>query len=120
MLMDFCQSMLPSLSVPSATRRRDITPSAQVHQFEVTFYSPDGKKINDQPILTNSSPRDEQQNSARLDSAQIPSNTLVSRLEITVVRTTDGESPKGVVLDIEVCAEPTTGESYREGGDDEV
>ena len=91
-----------------------MTSSADMHQFEVTFYSPDGKKINDQPILANSGPDDEQHNSAWLDSAQIPSNTLVSRLEITVVRTTDIESSEGVVLDIEVSTEPNTGETCRE------
>lgn len=75
MFMDSLQLTLPSLSVQSATTRRDMTPSATVHQFEVTFYSPNGKKIK-------------------------------------VVRTTEDEvTPRGVVLEIEVCTEATTGES---------
>ncbi len=96
--------------VQSVTIPRDKTPNANVQQFEVTFYGPDGEKINDKPILSNSSPKDDTKKPARLDSTQIPSTTPVSRLEITIVRTTDGESPKGVVLDIQACTEMTTGE----------
>jgi hypothetical protein len=96
--------------VQSVTIPRDKTPNANVQQFEVTFYGPDGEKINDKPILSNSSPKDDTKKPARLDSTQIPSTTPVSRLEITVVRTTDGESPKGVILDIQACTEITTGE----------
>ena len=96
--------------VQSVTIPRDKTPNANVQQFEVTFYGPDGEKINDKPILSNSSPKDDTKKPARLDSTQIPSTTPVSRLEITIVRTTDGESPKGVVLDIQACTEITTGE----------
>jgi hypothetical protein len=95
--------------VQSVTIPRDKTDSANVQQFEVTFYSPDGRKINDKPILTNSSPKDDKKNPARLDSSQTPSNKPVARLEITVVRTTDGESPKGVVLDIKACTEAAPG-----------
>ncbi|VDK27636.1 unnamed protein product, partial [Anisakis simplex] len=94
--------------VQSVTIPRDKTPNANVQQFEVTFYGPDGEKINDKPILSNSSPKDDTKKPARLDSTQIPSTTPVSRLEITIVRTTDGESPKGVVLDIQACTEITT------------
>ena len=96
--------------VQSVTIPRDKTPNANVQQFEVTFFGPDGEKINDKPILSNSSPKDDTKKPARLDSTQIPSTTPVSRLEITVVRTTDGESPKGVILDIQACTEITTGE----------
>jgi hypothetical protein len=94
----------------SVTIPRDKTPSANVQQFEVTFYSSDGKKINNKPILTNSSPKDDNSQPAHLDSTQTPSNTPVSSIEITIVHTTDGESPKGVVLDIKACTEITTGE----------
>jgi hypothetical protein len=96
-------------AVQSVTIPRDKTPNANVQQFEVTFYSPDGKKINDKPILTNSSPKDDKTKPAQLDSTQTPSNTPVSRIEITIVHTTDDESPKGVVLDIKACTEITTG-----------
>ena len=95
--------------VHSVTIPRDKTPNANVQQFEVTFYSPDGKKINDKPVLSNSSPKDDKTKPAHLDSTQTPSNTLVSRLEITVVRTTDDKSPKGVILDIKACTESVTG-----------
>ncbi|CAF3294158.1 unnamed protein product, partial [Rotaria sp. Silwood2] len=86
--------------VHSVTLPRNQTPNGNVQQFEVTFYSPDGNKINDKPILSNSSPNKDKTKPAELDSSQIPSNTRVSRVVITIVSTTNGESPKGVVLDI--------------------
>jgi hypothetical protein len=95
--------------VHSVTIPRDKTPNANVQQFEVTFYSPDGKKVNDKPVLTNSSPPDDKTKPAQLDSTQIPSNTPVSRIDITIVHTTDNETPKGVVLNIIACTEITTG-----------
>jgi hypothetical protein len=95
--------------VHSVTIPRDKTPNANVQQFEVTFYSADGKKVNDKPILTNSSPTYDKTKPAQLDSTQIPSNTPVSRIEITIVDTTDNETPKGVILNIIACTEITTG-----------
>ncbi len=95
--------------VQSITIPRDKTPGANVQQFDVTFYSPNGKKINDQPIPSSSSPNNDQNKPAHLGSTQIPSNTPVTRVEITVLYTTNGESPKGVVLDIKACTEITTG-----------
>jgi hypothetical protein len=95
--------------VRSVTIPLDKTPSANVQQFEVTFYSPDGNKINKTPILSNSSPKDDKHKPAHLDSTQIPSNTPVSRVEITVIHTTDDKSPKGVILDINACTEAATG-----------
>jgi hypothetical protein len=88
---------------------RDTTQNANVQQFEVTFYTLDGKKVNSQPILSNTSPKDDKYLPAGLDSTQTPSNTPVSRLEITVLSTTDGQSPKGVVLDIQACTEARPG-----------
>jgi hypothetical protein len=85
------------------------TPGANVEQFEVTFYSPNGNKINDQPILSSPSGKGDKTQPAYLDLTQIPSNTPVSRLDITVVKTTDNQSPKGVVLDIKACTEAFTG-----------
>ncbi len=85
------------------------TPGANVEQFEVTFYSPNGQKINDQPILSITSAKGDKNQPAHLDSTQIPSNTPVSQLDITVVKTTDNQSPKGVVLDIKACTESFTG-----------
>ena len=96
-----------SVSIP-----RDKTPGANVQQFEVTFYSPNGKKINDQPIESTSSPTNDKNKPAHLDSTQIPSNTPVSRVEITIVKTTNGESPKGVTLDIKACTEISTGKHF--------
>jgi hypothetical protein len=95
--------------VQSITIPRDKTPRANVQQFEVTFYSPNGEKINDQPIPSSSSPNNDQNKPAHLGYTQIPSHTPVSRVEITVLYTTNGESPKGVVLDIKACTEITTG-----------
>jgi hypothetical protein len=95
--------------VHSVTIPRDKTPNANVQQFEVTFYSPNGKKVNDKPIVTNLSPTDDKTKPAQLDSTQIPSNIPVSRIDITIVHTTDNETPKGVVLNIIACTEITTG-----------
>jgi hypothetical protein len=91
--------------VRSVTIPRDTTQNANVQQFEVTFYSPEGKKINNQPILSNASPQDDKYLPAGLDASQIPSNTPVARLDITVLKTTDSQSPKGVVLDIQACTQ---------------
>ncbi|CAF1689203.1 unnamed protein product, partial [Adineta ricciae] len=94
--------------VHSLTLPRDKTPNGNVQQFEVTFYSPHGNKINDIPILSDSSPKEDKSKPAKLDSTQIPSDERVSRIDITIVRTTDDESPKGVVLDIRACTEVGT------------
>jgi hypothetical protein len=85
------------------------TPGANVEQFEVTFYSPNGQKINDQPISSVPSAKGDKNQPAHLDSTQIPSNTPVSQLDIKVVKTSDNQSPKGVVLEINVCTESFTG-----------
>ncbi len=95
--------------VRSVTIPRDTTQNANVQQFEVTFYSPQGKKINNQPILSNASPKDDKYLPAGLDASQIPSNTPVSRLDITVLKTADSQSPKGVVLDIQACTKAGAG-----------
>jgi hypothetical protein len=87
----------------------DKTLGANVEQFQVTFYSPDGNQINDQPISSIPSTTGDKTKPAHLDSTQIPSNTPVSRLDITVVKTTDNQSPKGVVLDIKACTESFAG-----------
>ncbi len=98
--------------VQSVMIPRDKTPDANVQQFEVTFYAPNGKKINDQPIKSTTSPTDETNKPAHLGFTQIPSNTQVSRLEITITKTTNGESPKGVILDIKACTETSTGKHF--------
>jgi hypothetical protein len=95
--------------VQSITIPRDKTSNANTQRFEVTFYSPEGKKINDKPVLSSSSPNDDKTKPAHVDSTQTPSDTRFSRLEITVVETTDNQSPKGVILDIKACTEITTG-----------
>ncbi|CAF4230468.1 unnamed protein product, partial [Rotaria sordida] len=95
--------------VRSVTLPRNKTVNGNVEQFEVTFYSPDGNKINYTPILSNLSPKEVESKPAELNSTQIPSDRPVSHLEITIVRTTDDESPKGVVLDIKACTEPIIG-----------
>ena len=95
--------------VQSITIPRDTITAANVEHFEVTFYSPNGTKINEQPISSSSSPTDDKNTPARLDSSQTPSNTPVGRIDITIDKTTDGGSPKGVVLDIKACTEATIG-----------
>jgi hypothetical protein len=95
--------------VQSVTIPRDKTPGANVEQFEVTFYSPNGNKINDKPIPSSSSPKENKYKPAHVGFTQIPSNIPVSRVEIFILHTTDDKSPKGVVLDIKACTEITTG-----------
>jgi hypothetical protein len=104
--------------VRSVTIPRDTTQNANVQQFEVTFYSPQGKKVNNQPILSNLSPQDDKYLPAGLDASQIPSNTPVSRLDITVLKTTDNQSPKGVVLDIQACTQAGAGKCFHFGTTD--
>ncbi|CAF1687582.1 unnamed protein product, partial [Adineta ricciae] len=94
--------------VQSVTIPRDKTQGANVEQFEVTFYSPSGSKLNPTPIKSTDSPKDDKSKPATVDSSKIPSDTPVSKVEITVVKTTDDESPKGVVLKVRACVEPTT------------
>jgi hypothetical protein len=95
--------------VQSVTIPRDKTPNANVQQFEVTFYSPDGNKINSVPITSNKTPKDDTTKPAHVDYSQIPANALVSHLNITIISTTDDESAKGVIVDIKACVEPITG-----------
>jgi hypothetical protein len=97
--------------VQSVTIPRDKTPNANVERFEVTFYSHNGSAINKVPIQSSTSPKNDQTKPAHVDFTQIPSNALVSHLDITVLRTTDDQSPKGVILDIQACTEPFTGKS---------
>ena len=96
-----------SISIP-----RDRTPGANPQQFEVTFFAANGNQINQTPIQSSTSPRDDRTKPAQLTFSEIPSTTRVSRVEIRVVRTTDDRSPKGVILDIKACVEPSTGEYF--------
>jgi len=96
--------------VQSITIPLDKTPGANVQQFEVTFYSPNGKKVNDKPIPSTSSPTNDNNKPAHLGYGQIASDTPVSQIEITIIQTYNGESPKGVILDIKACTEITTGQ----------
>ena len=95
--------------VQSVVLPRDKTPNANVEQFEVTFYSPDGQKINQQPVKSTVSPSTDNKTPASLNPQDIPSDKPVSRLDIKVLSTTDGQSPKGVILDIKACTELFTG-----------
>ena len=96
--------------VQSVTILRDKTPNANAERFEVTLYAPDGSKINDRPIQSSSSPKDDSKKPATVDSKQIPSERKVSQVEITIISTTNDRSPKGVVVDIKACVETKPGE----------
>ena len=91
--------------VQSVVLPRDKTPNANVEQFEVTFYSPDGQKINQQPVKSTVSPSNDTKTPASLNPQDIPSEKLVSRIDIKILNTTDGQSPKGVILDVKACTE---------------
>ena len=94
--------------VQSVTIPRDKTNGANVLQFEVVFYSPNGNKINQIPIQSSLSPEGDNKKPAHLDSTQIPSTSQVSRLDITVIKTINGDSPKGVLLNVNACAKART------------
>jgi hypothetical protein len=94
--------------VQSVTIPRDKTNGANVLQFKVVFYSPNGNKINEIPIESNLSPEGDNTTPAHLDSTQIPSSSNVSRIDITVTKTINDESPKGVVLDVNACTKART------------
>ena len=96
--------------VQSVVLPRDKTPNANVEQFEVTFYSPDGQKINQQPVKSTVSPANDTKTPASLNSEDIPSDKPVSRIDIKIVNTTDDQSPKGVILDIKACTEISSSE----------
>ena len=89
--------------VQSVTIPRDKTNGANVLQFEVVFYLPNGNQINQIPIQSNLSPEGDNTKPAHLDSSQIPSTSQVSRIDITVIKTINDSSPKGVVLDVNAC-----------------
>ena len=95
--------------VQSITLPRGKTPNANVQRFEVTFYTPDRNKINNVPISSNTSPKEDTNKPAYVDSSQIPSDTPVSHFDIKIIQTTDDRSPKGVILDVKACTEAVTG-----------
>ena len=94
--------------VQSVTIPRDKTNGANVLQFEVVFYSPNGNKINQIPIQSSLSPEADNTKPAHIDSTQIPSTSQVSRIDITVIKTINDDSPKGVVLDVNACTKART------------
>ncbi len=111
---DYTPTILVKLGQPAQVQSVTIplrtTPGANVQQFEVTFYGPNKTKINDKPILSNLSPSADKPKKANINQTQIPSDVLISDIEITILATTDGKSPTGVVLDIKACTESWTGE----------
>ena len=94
--------------VQSVIIPRDKTQGANVEQFQVTLFFANGSKVNPTPIQSTDSPKDDKSKPATVDSSKLPSNSLVSKVEVSVVKTTDGESPKGVVLSVKACREPST------------
>ncbi|UJR29915.1 hypothetical protein I4U23_017463 [Adineta vaga] len=69
--------------VQSVTLPRDKTPNGNVEQFEVTFYSPDGKKINEKPIESSVSRNNDKSKPATVDSNKVPSTSDIGRVYIT-------------------------------------
>ena len=94
--------------VQSVAIPRDKTNGANVLQFEVVFYSPNGNQMNQIPIQSSLSPQGDKNKPAQLDSTQIPSTSQVSRIDITVIKTINDHSPKGVVLDVKACTKART------------
>ena len=96
--------------IQSITIPRHGNKSGNVEQFEVNFYSITGSPLNDRPILSSSSSEQDETNPAQVHSTQIPAHTLVSRVAIDILSTTDGKSPTSVMLQIKSCTKPRTGE----------
>ena len=94
--------------VQSVAIPRNKTNGANVLQFEVIFYSPNGNQINQIPIQSSLSPQEDTTKPAQLDSTQIPSTSQVSRIDITIIKTINDDSPKGVVLDVNACTKART------------
>ena len=94
--------------VQSVAIPRDKTNGANVLQFQVVFYSPNGDQINQIPIQSSLSPQGDKNKPAQLDATQIPSTNQVSRIDITVIKTINDDSPKGVVLDVKACTKART------------
>ncbi len=100
-----------SITIP----RKKIT-RANVKQFVATFFGFDNKPINDKPIESTASPNDDKDKPATVDSSKTAAAyTPVFRIELTITDTTDGRSPKGVVLDIKACVEDTSGKYWLSG-----
>ncbi len=98
-----------STEIQSVTIPRDLSQNANVKQFEVNLYARNGNLINDKPLLSSTSPKEDQHNPASVDTTKLSSNTLITRVDITILSTTDGNSPTSVVLDIKACTKPKTG-----------
>ncbi|CAF1457913.1 unnamed protein product, partial [Adineta steineri] len=104
----------PTINVPFGTPAtvrgvsmpRDTT-NSNVESFKVTFYGTTNQPINKQPL--ESTPSGDKNHPASLNPSQIPSDVLVKRVEITDIKTTDNQPPRGVVLDIKACTEATAG-----------
>ncbi|CAF4249647.1 unnamed protein product, partial [Adineta steineri] len=104
----------PTINIPFGTPAtvrgvsmpRD-TPNNNVESFKVTFYGTTNQPINKQPL--ESTPSGDKNHPASLNPSQIPSDVLVKRVEITDIKTTDNQAPRGVVLDIKACTEATAG-----------
>ncbi|CAF1321223.1 unnamed protein product [Adineta steineri] len=104
----------PTINVPFGTPAtvrgvsmpRDTT-NSNVESFKVTFYGTNNEPINKQPL--ESTPSGGKNQPASLNPSQIPSDVLVKRVEITDIKTTDNQAPRGVVLDIKACTEATAG-----------
>ncbi|CAF4226213.1 unnamed protein product, partial [Adineta steineri] len=86
--------------------RRD-TPEGNVVQFKATLYGTDDKPINPQPL--ESTPSSDKNQPASVNPSQLPSNVPVKRIEITDIKTSDNQPPKGVVLDVKACTESAAG-----------
>ncbi|CAF4328183.1 unnamed protein product, partial [Adineta steineri] len=104
----------PTINVPFGTPAtvrgvsmpRDTT-NSNVESFKVTFYGTNNEPINKQPL--ESTPSGGKNQPASLNPNNIPSDQLVKRVEITDIKTTDNQPPRGVVLDIKACTEATAG-----------
>lgn len=100
-IIDFGRStQIKSIIIP-----RDKTLNANVEQFQVTFYSLNANKINEYPILSNLSPKNNKNIPIELNSTDIPSNISILWIELIIIRTIDDTSPKGLILDIKGCTQ---------------
>ena len=78
------------------------TLESNTERFSVIFYNAQNQPINQNPILSTVG---NSLTAPKVDSSQIPQTDSISKVEITVVATTNSASPKNLAISITACIE---------------
>ena len=89
------------------------TPNANVEEFKVALYSVDGDIINKEPMWSTLVSREDNAKAAEVVLTKSQWRVPVSVLEITIIRTSDDRSPRGVVLDVKACVNDLAGRVFQ-------